>query len=155
MTIVEAHNLVNAGFELSTNDYSVLENLAARKDLLIDDVITDNAAPVLFATFLRRLMDGENILIITAKRCYSNSDYHKEIVKWMDDWFYRLTGNKEFWRVQVFSKVEDVELTAPMIVTSADDLLDKNVLREKWFENLKTILFLNGEEIFCHFFNVQ
>ncbi|OWY20758.1 hypothetical protein C7N43_08230 [Sphingobacteriales bacterium UPWRP_1] len=146
--IIEAQNLVNAGFTLTLNDYDILQNLANQTDMLIDDMVLDEVAPLLFSVFLRRLMDGENILVLTAKRCYPNSKYHQQIVDWINDWIYRLTSNREFFRVQTFSRVEDVEFTSRIIVTSADDILDKNIIGHNWFTNLKTLLFLNGDEIF-------
>ncbi|MGB0840000.1 MAG: hypothetical protein ACPGXL_07665, partial [Chitinophagales bacterium] len=146
--IMEAKSLQNAGFKLSVNDYSIIQNLVARKDLVIDEVISDKVAPLLFNTFLRRLMEGENILILTPQRCYANSVYHQKIVDWIDDWLYKLTGNKAFWRVKIFSKVGDIELSERIIVSSADDLLEKNVVNYKWFEQLHTILYISGEQVF-------
>ncbi|MGB1207116.1 MAG: hypothetical protein ACPG5B_15830 [Chitinophagales bacterium] len=146
--IVEAQNLINAGYSLSVNDYHIIEHLTKRNDMLIDDVITDKVAPLLFTAFLRRLMDGENVLVITAKRCYENSEYHKKIVTWINEWFFKLTTNRDFWKVQVFSRTKDVELASRIIISSADDILEKNIVNHVWFDNLKTVLFLNGEEIF-------
>ena len=146
--IVEAQNLINAGYSLSVNDYHIIEHLTKRRDMLIDDVITDKVAPLLFTAFLRRLMDGENILVITAKRCYENSEYHKKIVTWINEWFFKLTTNRDFWKVQIFSRTKDVELASRIIISSADDILEKNIVNHTWFDSLKTVLFLNGEEIF-------
>ena len=146
--IVEAQNLVSAGYKLTVNDYHLLECLTNRDDVLVDDVISDNVAPLLFSVFIRRLMDGENILVLTAKRCTADSKYHQQVVAWMTDWFYKLTGNSEFWRVQIFSKVEDVELSSRIIVTSAIDILEKNIINHQWFDSLQTVLLLNGNEIF-------
>ncbi|MBK9458511.1 MAG: hypothetical protein IPN94_03530 [Sphingobacteriales bacterium] len=146
--IVEAQNLVSAGYKLTVNDYHLLECLTNRDDVLVDDVISDNVAPLLFSVFIRRLMDGENILVLTAKRCTADSKYHQQVVAWMTDWFYKLTGNSEFWRVQIFSKVEDVELSSRIIVTSANDILEKNIINHQWFDSLQTVLLLNGNEIF-------
>lgn len=148
INISEAQNLVNAGYKLTVNDYHIIEELTKGSDLLIDDVITDNTAPILFTVFMRRLMDGENILVLTAKRCYANSEYHQEIIEWINEWFYRLTSNRDFWKVQIFNKVEDVELASRIIVSSADDILEKNIVSHQWFDQLKTVLFLNGTEIF-------
>lgn len=149
INVVEANNLLNVGYELTIGDYHILEELSNRHDLIIDDLITNETAPLLFTTFLRRLMDGENILVLTARRCYTDSTYHQAIVTWIEDWFYQLTRNKEFWKVQLFSKVEDVTLSSRIIVSSADDILEKNILNHQWFEQLKTILFLEGEAIFA------
>lgn len=146
--ISEAKHLQNAGYVLSVNDYHIIERLLANNDLLIDDGMSDNIAPIIFSVLLRRLMDGENILVLTAKRCHSNSSYHQRIIKWIDDCFYRLTANRDFWRVQLFSKTEDVEPQSRIIVTSADDVLEKNIISHAWFQNLHTVLFLNGDEIF-------
>lgn len=146
--ILEAQNLVNAGYKLTVNDYHIIEELTKGSDLLIDDVITDKTAPILFTVFMRRLMDGENILVLTAQRCYANSEYHKEIVDWINEWFYKLTSNRDFWKVQIFNKVEDVELASRIIVSSADDILEKNIVSHQWFDQLRTVLFLNGTEIF-------
>ncbi len=147
--IVEAQNLINAGYELSMNDYHIIDRLTKRNDMLIDDVITDNVAPLLFTVFLRRLMDGENILMLTPKRVYHNSSYHKQIVDWINAWFYKLTSNREFWKVQVFSRLEDVEMSSRIIVSSADDILEKGVVNHRWFNNLKTVLFLSADEMFA------
>lgn len=146
--ITEARNLLNAGYQLSVNDYHIIERLSAYDDLLIDDGMSDNVAPILFSVLLRRLMDGENILVLTAKRCYNNSAYHQRVVRWIDDCFYRLTANRDFWRVQLFSKTEDVQPLSRIIVTSADDILEKNITAHQWFSSLRTVLFLNGDEIF-------
>jgi hypothetical protein len=146
--ISEAKHLLNAGYTLSVNDYHIIERLSANNDLLIDDGISDNVAPIIFTVLLRRLMDGENILVLTARRCHTNSVYHQRIMKWIDDCFYRLTANRDFWRVQLFSKTEDVEPQSRIIVTSADDVLEKNIISHAWFQNLRTVLFLNGDEIF-------
>ncbi len=146
--IIEAQNLINAGFKISVDDYHIINQLTVRTDMLIDDVVIDKIAPILFTIFLRRLMDGENILVLTPKRCYENSSYHAAVVEWIHEWFYKLTGNREFWKVQIFSKLKDVELNARIIVSSADDILEKNVVKHHWFENLRTILLLNGVEIF-------
>lgn len=146
--IIEAKNLQNAGYKLSVNDYHIIERLTNRNDLLIDDCISDNVAPLLFTVFLRRLMDGENILVLSSKRCYANSPYHQQIVKWINDWFFRLTSNRDFFKVQMFSKVEDVEMNSRIIVTSAEDILEKNLTTHAWFAGLHTVMFLNGDEIF-------
>ncbi|MFK7908621.1 MAG: hypothetical protein AB8B69_26055 [Chitinophagales bacterium] len=146
--IIEAQNLTNAGYKLTVNDYHIIEELTKGSDLLIDDVITDKTAPLLFTVFMRRLMDGENILVLTSKRCYANSEYHQEIIQWINDWFYKLTSNRDFWKVQIFNKVEDVELASRIIVSSADDILEKNIVSHQWFDQLKTVMFLNGTEIF-------
>lgn len=146
--ITEARNLLNAGYSLSVNDYHIIERLSNREDLLIDDMVSDQVAPLLFAVFLRRLMDGENILVLTAKRCYANSQYHQQIAQWINDWFFKLTTNRDFWKVQVYSRTEDVELSARIIITSAEDILEKNVVGHAWFGRLRTVLFLNGDEIF-------
>lgn len=146
--IIEAKNLQNAGYKLSVNDYHIIERLTNRNDLLIDDCISDNVAPLLFTVFLRRLMDGENILVLSSKRCYTNSVYHRQIVQWINDWFFRLTSNRDFFKVQTFSKVEDVEMGSRIIITSAEDILEKNLTNHAWFSGLHTVLFLNGDEIF-------
>ncbi len=146
--VIEAQNLVNAGYKLSMNDYHILERLKKRNDMLIDDVIIDNVAPLLFSVFLRRLMDGENILVLTPQRCYDNSNYHELIVNWISNWFHNLTTNREFWQVQIFSRTKDVDLSSRIIVSSAEDMLEKDITDHEWFSHLKTILYLNGEEIF-------
>lgn len=146
--IIEAQNLIHAGYKLTVDDYHILEKLAHRSDLLIDDVMSDKVAPLIFAVLLRRLMDGENILILTAKRCYTNSAYHLKIVEWVNEWFFKLTSNRDFWRVQLFSKSEDVEMESRIIVTSADDILEKKIVNHPWFSNLRTVLFLKGDKIF-------
>ncbi|MBL7787977.1 MAG: hypothetical protein JNM36_18860 [Chitinophagales bacterium] len=146
--MVEAQNLVNAGYQLNVNDYHILERLSNRDDLLIDDVISDKVAPLLFSIFIRRLMDGENVLVLTGKRCTADSVYHQQIVNWISEWFYQLTGNRDFWKVQIFSKVEDVELSSRLIVSSANDILEKNITNHAWFDSLQTVLLLNGNEIF-------
>jgi hypothetical protein len=146
--IIEATSLVNIGYSLTLNDYDILQNLVNKNDMLIDDVVLDEVAPLLFSVFLRRLMDGENILVLTAKRCYPNSKYHQQIVEWINEWIFRLTSNREFFKVHTFSRLEDVEFTSRIIVTSAEDILEKNIIGHSWFSNLQTILFLNGDEIF-------
>lgn len=146
--IIEATSLMNIGYNLTLDDYDILQNLVNKNDMLIDDVVLDEVAPLLFSVFLRRLMDGENILVITSKRCYPNSKYHQQIVDWINSWIFRLTGNREFFRVHTFSRLEDVGFTSRIIVTSAEDILEKNIIGHSWFSNLQTILFLNGDEIF-------
>lgn len=148
LEIIEASNLVSAGFTLTLNDYDILVNLVNQKDMLIDDMVHDEVAPLLFSVFLRRLMDGENILVLTARRCYPNSKYHQQIVDWINQWIFRLTSNREFFKVHTFSRLEDVEFTSRIIVTSADDILEKNIIGHNWFNSLKTILFLSGDEVF-------
>ncbi len=148
LEIAQARILQNAGYDLTLTDYNIIENLHHRNDLLIDDVVADEIAPILFNTFLRRLMDGENILILTPKRSYKDAAYHQEVLKWVDDWLFKLTGNRAFFKVKIFSKVSDVELVERIIISSADDLLERNIVNNKWFINLKTILYLSGEELF-------
>lgn len=147
--VMEAQNLIHAGYSLSFNDYHIIETLNSRKDLIIDDVIIDKVAPLLFTVLLRRLMDGENILMLTPQRGYENANYHKKIEDWIDDWFYKLTTNRRFWHIQVFNKLKDVDLEARIIISSANDIIEKNITQHTWFQNLKTIIFLNSDEIFA------
>ena len=146
--IIEAQNLINIGYKLNTADYHIIEQLVERHDLLIEDAVTDKISPLLFTVFLRRLMDGENILVLTPVRCYANSEYHENIVNHVKEWFVRLTGNRDFWPVQVFGKTANLKPSSRIIVTSADDVLEKNVLHNPWFDKLRTVLFLNGNDIF-------
>ncbi len=139
--------LKDSGHLVSRQDADILLHLLRRNDLLVDDVIVDKSAPILFYILLRRLMDGEHVLVLTPERCHVNSDYHETLVKWVEQELYETAGNRDFWKAQKFTKAGDIPLTRSLVVSSADDLLEKQVLDNPWFKQLRTVVYVQAEAL--------
>ncbi len=125
----------------------VFRSLEQNQDIIISNIRYGESAPVLFTHLLRKVLDGERILVITPKRCYIQSEYHKSVKEWFDKGVEKISGNDTYWKSIIYDYTRRGQLEADIVISSAGDLLGHRALDYEWFSRLTTLVFVYADDI--------
>lgn len=138
-------NLKKEGFELSSKHYKLFNNIWKGKDVIIESSVCSNIAPVLFAAIHKIMTDGYRALIVVDHRNIESQDNLATIINWVNE---KLSGKTEIWKVMSFREHKRQRVTPDVIVASSEELYNADTTGDLWFNQLKTILFLNVTSIY-------
>ncbi len=133
-------------FNLSGTQAEIYEHFEKGKDIIIPSARYRELMPVLFSGLLRRVLNGENILVLTPRVTYATSVYHSEVEAWLQSGLSMLSGNEVYWKTQIYDHKTRGQLYGDIIVSSADDLLEHDALKNDWFDELTTILYVFADD---------
>lgn len=133
-------------YSLSEREKRIFKHLENDEDVIIPNVRYEKISPVLFTSVLRKILDGEHILVVTPRNCFSNSGHHTAVKKWINNGLEALSGNEIYWKTTIYDHTKRGQLNGDVVISSADDLLGHKAVDYPWFEKLTTIIFIYADE---------
>lgn len=127
---------------LSQRQQSIYQHLSNGSDVMITNVRYHEVTPVIFTFLLKKILNGEQVLIVTPRLNFDHSTYHQAVLKWLNEGLKELSGNDIFWSASVYDRTKRGQFEADIMVSSADDLLEHKALKNQWFDEVHTVLFI-------------
>lgn len=149
------------GYAISDREYQIYKDLieerkntSARQvsthaDVVIQSPFYDRIAPVLITALLRKILEGKHILVVTPIVNFDTSSYHDSLKAWLEEWFELVSGNRLFWSVRSYDRMDNAAFDASVVVSSAEELLSKQLLTSPWFDKLSAVVFFDTSKLFA------
>lgn len=145
LSLNEARLLFAKGFKITATDEDILDlSINKDRDLILDNIAPESFAPVLSTIINHKLVEGKNVLVLlpTENSLNEKSNYGEQFRTWLNNWLKKINGDVDYWGGQYYNKLSDSnpEICKDIILSTADQLLDKNTLEDKWFNELGLIV---------------
>lgn len=127
---------------LTQRQQNIYQHLSSGSDLIISNVRYHEVTPVVFTFLLKKILNSEQVLIVTPRLSFDHSAYHQAVLKWLDEGLKELSGNDIFWSAGVYDRTKRGQFEKDIMISSADDLLEHKALKNKWFDEMHTVLFI-------------
>lgn len=144
-----AAKLLNRGYRLTAQDCEVLRELYRYKDIIIADAYYNHVAPVVVSALIRSILRGYNILVIIPYGTIGASPRTRAFTRWLKEWFAELGGQNIPRNISCFNRGDAMDESARVLIANAGDLLESKSLALPWFENVRTVVFIDVTEVFA------
>jgi hypothetical protein len=141
--------LLNQGYELTIQDCHILKELYAYNDLIVANSTYYHLAPVVIKFLVHTVQGGHNVLIIIPYSNLHHSDFTRHFMEWTRRWIYRFVDGQRFRNLHFFHRGKPLDPYSTVVISTAEDLLEENVVNDRWFRDLRTVLFVSATEIFA------